>query len=209
MKPTSDCCRLKGKPPDGGWSWVVLFGAFLLFVVYSGFYDVYPIVFKELRQRFDAPAHEVAWVSAINESIKLLLAPFISSLAKYTGAQSLTVLGGIGASMALTCYNIAISEYFVEKKGMAILLMHCGAGQVIAITDNVKPYQIGEAIGVLRFIQGVSVLIGPILAGTFRDETGTYFWSLILSGSLMCFGSIFFIMHNIFRRLTLIAQYRC
>lgn len=73
MRYKFNCCRLRENPPDGGWSWLVLAGSFLLFVVYSGFYDVYSIVYKELRERFDSPANQVAWVSAINEAIKLLL----------------------------------------------------------------------------------------------------------------------------------------
>lgn len=73
------------------------------------------------------------------------------------------LVGGIGT--ILITIQVSTTIFTINYIFLVTIVSLYLTQQVIAITDSVQPYQIGEAIGVLRFIQGISVLIGPIIAG--------------------------------------------
>lgn len=64
MPAPAEAGRVPG-PPDGGWGWVVVFGAF----VSIGFAYAFPkglaIFFKEIQDFFGTSYSEIAWVSSI------------------------------------------------------------------------------------------------------------------------------------------------
>lgn len=64
MSPPANVGRAPG-PPDGGWGWVVVVGAF----VSIGFAYAFPkgiaIFFKEIQDFFGTSYGEIAWVSSI------------------------------------------------------------------------------------------------------------------------------------------------
>lgn len=61
------------KDLDGGWGWAVAFGSFLMFTSYTAFFRVYPIIFEEIRERFESSAQKAAWLSATHNVIRFAL----------------------------------------------------------------------------------------------------------------------------------------
>lgn len=52
-------------PPDGGWGWVVVFGAFISIGFAYAFPKGLAIFFKEIQDFFGTSYSEIAWVSSI------------------------------------------------------------------------------------------------------------------------------------------------
>ncbi|ETE70638.1 Monocarboxylate transporter 1 [Ophiophagus hannah] len=52
-------------PPDGGYGWVVVFGAFLSVGFAYSFPKAFTIYYKELQTIFNISYSQVAWVSSI------------------------------------------------------------------------------------------------------------------------------------------------
>lgn len=52
-------------PPDGGWGWAVVFGAFISIGFSYAFPKSLTIYFKEIQMYFSVSYSEIAWVSSI------------------------------------------------------------------------------------------------------------------------------------------------
>lgn len=52
-------------PPDGGWGWVVVCGAFISIGFSYAFPKATTVFFKDIQKIFDASYSEVAWISSI------------------------------------------------------------------------------------------------------------------------------------------------
>ncbi|MFT7801457.1 monocarboxylate transporter 2-like [Arapaima gigas] len=52
-------------PPDGGWGWVVVFGAFVSIGFSYAFPKALTIYFKEIQEYFSVSYSDIAWVSSI------------------------------------------------------------------------------------------------------------------------------------------------
>lgn len=52
-------------PPDGGWGWAVVFGAFISIGFSYAFPKSITVFFKEIEEIFHATSSEVSWISSI------------------------------------------------------------------------------------------------------------------------------------------------
>lgn len=52
-------------PPDGGWGWLVLFGATLVNLLVPGTIKSFGVLFVEFMEAFDASASTAAWIPAL------------------------------------------------------------------------------------------------------------------------------------------------
>lgn len=52
-------------PPDGGWGWLVLFGATLVNILVPGTVKSFGVLFVEFLEAFDATTSEGMWIPAL------------------------------------------------------------------------------------------------------------------------------------------------
>lgn len=52
-------------PPDGGWGWAVVCGAFISIGFSYAFPKATTVFFKDIQKIFDASYSQVAWISSI------------------------------------------------------------------------------------------------------------------------------------------------
>lgn len=64
MPPPANAGRAPS-PLDGGWGWVVVFGAFISIGFAYAFPKGVAIFFKEIQDFFGTSSSEIAWVSSI------------------------------------------------------------------------------------------------------------------------------------------------
>lgn len=57
--------KWKMVPPDGGWGWLVLFGATLVNILVPGFIKSFGILFLEFQEAFEATPSEEMWIPAL------------------------------------------------------------------------------------------------------------------------------------------------
>nr|XP_033782620.1 monocarboxylate transporter 2-like [Geotrypetes seraphini]XP_033782621.1 monocarboxylate transporter 2-like [Geotrypetes seraphini] len=142
-------------PPDGGWGWVVVCGAF----VSIGFSYSLPrsitVFFKEIQTVFDTSFSEIAWISSIMLAFMYGGGLISSTLVNRYGSRPVVITGGllcgIGMISASFCTNIVqlyicigvfaglglsfnlqpsliiIGKYFFNRRPMAIGLSMAGS----------------------------------------------------------------------------------
>ena len=63
--PPAATTNLEYTPPDGGWGWAVVLGAFISIGFSYAFPKSLTIYFKEIQEYFSVSYSEIAWVSSI------------------------------------------------------------------------------------------------------------------------------------------------
>ncbi|NXK93565.1 MOT2 protein, partial [Formicarius rufipectus] len=116
-------------PPDGGWGWMVVFGAF----VSIGFAYAFPkglaIFFKEIQDFFGTSYSEVAWISSIMLATTYGAGPISSILVNRYGSRPVVMLGGllcgvgmISAAFCTSILQLYICVGFITGFGLALNL---------------------------------------------------------------------------------------
>ncbi|XP_006895789.1 PREDICTED: monocarboxylate transporter 1-like [Elephantulus edwardii] len=108
-------------PPDGGWGWVVVAGAFISVGFSSTLGKCISVLFKEIEATFNASISEVSWISSIMFSFMLAAGPISSILVNKYGSRPVVIAGGIlsGCSLmgASLCNTIQELYFFVGVLG--------------------------------------------------------------------------------------------
>ncbi|XP_077315009.1 monocarboxylate transporter 4 [Lithobates pipiens] len=97
------------KAPDGGWSWAVLFGCFVI----TGFSYAFPkavsVFFKELIREFGIGYSDTAWISSILLAMLYGTGPLCSICVNRFGCRPVMMVGGLFASLGMVCASFCTS----------------------------------------------------------------------------------------------------
>lgn len=144
------------KPPDGGWGWFVVFGAFIINVITDGCSYSFGILFTNLIEYFHESRSKTAWIGSVFCAVPLLCGPLASFVTNKIGYRKATILGGVitttgfvcscfvnsveslcitygaiaGLGISLPYLNsiVVVAEYFESKRALVTGLSECGAG---------------------------------------------------------------------------------
>ncbi|CAF4943649.1 unnamed protein product [Pieris macdunnoughi] len=171
-------------PPDGGYGWVVVFGAFMVQFWVAGLFKSYGVLYVEIMETFPDSSESVAsWIPAALSTLCLALAPLSSALCeKYscrlvvfigglfcaTGLAlsffstgllhlllSFGVMTGIGGGLSTTPGIVIVSQYFDKHRALANGI--CVSGT--AAGSFVFPMLIEKLVGVYG-LHGTVLLLG-------------------------------------------------
>ncbi|KAJ8379100.1 hypothetical protein AAFF_G00231050 [Aldrovandia affinis] len=96
--PTAPATNLGYTPPDGGWGWAVVFGAFISIGFSYAFPKALTIYFKEIQDYFSISYSEIAWVSSIMLATMYAGGPVSSILVNHYGSRPVVM-----AAVSLAC----------------------------------------------------------------------------------------------------------
>ncbi|CAH1153837.1 unnamed protein product [Phaedon cochleariae] len=113
-------------PPDGGWGWLVLFGATMVNILVPGTIKSFGVLFVEFLEAFEASPAEGMWIPALCYFLYSSLGPVTSMLSLRYSYRVVTVLGGICAAAGMILSFWANSVYYLYFTYG--LLVGCGAG---------------------------------------------------------------------------------
>lgn len=141
---------------DGGWGWMVVFGAFMINVITDGCSYSFGVLFTHLVDHFQANRSSTAWVGSVFNAAPLLFGPFASIIAKRFGFRTATIAGGLvaaigifasvfanslgilsftygfiagfGISLPYLASSVVVMMYFEKRRSLATGLAECGAG---------------------------------------------------------------------------------
>nr|XP_056702695.1 monocarboxylate transporter 2 [Euleptes europaea] len=88
-------------PPDGGWGWVVVFGAFISIGFSYAFPKAITVFFKEIQDIFHTSYSEIAWISSIMLAVMYAGGPISSVLVNRYGSRSIMMAGGVLCSFGM------------------------------------------------------------------------------------------------------------
>lgn len=101
---------LGSKPPDGGWGWMVVFGAHISIGFAYSTPKALSIFFKEIQMDLGASYSEIAWISSIMLAVMYAGGPVSSVLVTRFGSRPIVMTGGLmcGVSMATASFGSSI-----------------------------------------------------------------------------------------------------
>ncbi|KAF9191802.1 hypothetical protein BGZ51_006686 [Haplosporangium sp. Z 767] len=148
--------------PDGGFGWLVVFGAFMIqfcpVLLYpsSGFgfnfsWGVYQEYYVKENIFPGATLSQVSWVGGIGASSVFLTGPFQTSMVSYFGLRPviaagivISACGIILASFATTLWQLYLTQWFDKKRGMASGITAAGSGAGGAVLAPLNRYLISK-----------------------------------------------------------------
>ncbi|KAJ8918751.1 hypothetical protein NQ315_015071 [Exocentrus adspersus] len=128
LEAKKDVRKAKWKlvPPDGGWGWLVLFGATLVNILVPGTIKSFGVLFVEFLEAFQSSYAEGMWIPALCYFLYSSLGPVSSILSVKYSYRTVTVIGGIFAVAGMILSFWANSVYYLYfTYGV---LVGCGAG---------------------------------------------------------------------------------
>ncbi|XP_072746232.1 monocarboxylate transporter 12 [Anoplolepis gracilipes] len=97
-------------PLDGGYGWVVVFGAFFVQFWVAGLVKSYGVLYVEVMETFkDSSAAVASWIPAILTCLCLALAPVTSMLCQKYSCRTVVFVGGLFCALGLT------TSYFATR----------------------------------------------------------------------------------------------
>jgi MFS family permease len=135
-------------PPDGGYGWLIAFGAFNALFWTAGMIKSYGVIFDTILETFpESSVTLAAWIPASMTTLALALAPIASALCQKFNCRNVTLAGalfcsfgialsslaqnvetlfitfglltGIGVGLSTTPGIILVARYFERRRGIA------------------------------------------------------------------------------------------
>lgn len=174
-------------PPEGGWGWAVVAGAFISIGFSYAFPKSITVFFKEIEAIFNATPSQVSWISSIMLAVMYAGGPISSILVNKFGSRPIIILGGClsgsGLVAASFCNTVEQLYFFIGVVG----------GLGLAFNLNPALTMIGKYFYHRRPIaNGIAMAGSPVFLSTLAplnswlyDEFGWRGSFLILGGLLL------------------------
>lgn len=88
-------------PPDGGWGWAVVLGAFISIGFSYAFPKAITVFFKDIQKIFGASYSQIAWISSIMLAVMYAGGPISSILVNTYGCRPIMIMGGVLCSIGM------------------------------------------------------------------------------------------------------------
>ncbi|XP_076605286.1 monocarboxylate transporter 2-like [Chaetodon auriga] len=105
--------ELDYKPRDGGWGWVVVFGAHISIGFAYSTSKVLSIFFSEIQEQLESSTSEVAWISSIMLASMYAGGPVSSVLVGRFGSRPIAMLGGVMCAVSMATASVGNSIIFL------------------------------------------------------------------------------------------------
>ncbi|XP_040263943.1 monocarboxylate transporter 2-like [Bufo bufo] len=102
-------------PPDGGWGWMVVLGAFISMGFSYAFSKAITVFYKEIQESFGASSSEIAWISSLLLACMYAGGPVSSILVNKYGSRPVVMFGGLlsGIGMILATFCTSIIQLYI------------------------------------------------------------------------------------------------
>ncbi|CAL8336553.1 unnamed protein product [Merluccius merluccius] len=109
MAQSPDAATRASPPPDGGWGWVVVFGAFISIGFSYAFPKALTVFFKDIQRDFQVSSSEIAWVASIMLATMYAGGPLSGVLVNRFGSRPVTIAGGLMCSLSMVAASFGNS----------------------------------------------------------------------------------------------------
>ncbi|XP_065368220.1 uncharacterized protein Sln [Calliphora vicina] len=108
--PPSSRSSISTDPPDGGYGWFIVFGAFSVQFWVAGLVKSYGVLYVEIMETFPSSTATVAsWIPAILSALCLALAPLSSALCQRFSCRTVVFIGGLFCALGMCLSYFATS----------------------------------------------------------------------------------------------------
>ncbi|XP_061076282.1 monocarboxylate transporter 1-like [Conger conger] len=172
-------------PPEGGWGWVVVAGAFISIGFSYAFPKSITVFFKEIEVIFDATSSEVSWISSIMLAVTYGGGPVSSILVNKYGSRPIMILGGClsGCGLIAASFCNTVQE----------LYFCVGVVGGLGLSFNLNPAltMIGKYFYNKRPIaNGIAMAGSPVFLSTLAPLNSWFFDQFGWRGSFLILGGL-------------------
>ncbi|XP_023693366.1 monocarboxylate transporter 1-like [Paramormyrops kingsleyae] len=172
-------------PPEGGWGWAVVAGAFISIGFSYAFPKSITVFFKEIEVIFDATSSQVSWISSIMLAVMYGGGPISSILVNKYGSRPIMIVGGclsgIGLIAASFCNTVAGLYFCIGVVG----------GLGLAFNLNPALTMIGKYFYKRRPIaNGIAMAGSPVFLSTLAPLNSWFFDHFGWRGSFLILGGL-------------------
>ncbi|KAM4609836.1 monocarboxylate transporter 1-like [Polymixia lowei] len=172
-------------PPEGGWGWAVVVGAFISIGFSYAFPKSITVFFKEIEVIFDATPSQVSWISSIMLAVMYAGGPISSILVNKFGSRPIIMVGGClsgsGLVAASFCNTVEQLYFFIGVVG----------GLGLALNLNPALTMIGKYFFHRRPIaNGIAMAGSPVFLSTLAPLNSWLFEQFGWRGSFLILGGL-------------------
>ncbi|XP_045717691.1 monocarboxylate transporter 1 [Phyllostomus hastatus] len=172
-------------PPDGGWGWAVVFGAFISIGFSYAFPKSITVFFKEIEGIFNATSSEVSWISSIMLAVMYAGGPISSILVNKYGSRPVMILGGClsGSGLVAASFCNSVKELY--------LCIGVIGGLGLAFNLNPALTMIGKYFYKRRpLANGLAMAGSPVFLSTLAPLNQAFFGIFGWRGSFLILGGL-------------------
>lgn len=172
-------------PPDGGWGWAVVVGAFISIGFSYAFPKSITVFFKEIEGIFNASTSEVSWISSIMLAVMYAGGPISSILVNKYGSRPVMIAGGCLSGCGL------IAASFCNTVHELYLCIGVIGGLGLAFNLNPALTMIGKYFYKKRpLANGLAMAGSPVFLSTLAPLNQAFFGIFGWRGSFLILGGL-------------------
>ncbi|XP_067100369.1 monocarboxylate transporter 1a [Osmerus mordax] len=172
-------------PPEGGWGWAVVVGAFISIGFSYAFPKSITVFFKEIEVIFDVSSSQVSWISSIMLAVMYAGGPISSILVNKYGSRPIMMLGGCLAGSGL------IAASFCNSVEGLYFCVGVVGGLGLAFNLNPALTMIGKYFYKKRPIaNGIAMAGSPVFLSTLAPLNSWFFDHFGWRGSFLILGGL-------------------
>ncbi|KAL7891599.1 hypothetical protein AOLI_G00010750 [Acnodon oligacanthus] len=172
-------------PPEGGWGWAVVAGAFISIGFSYAFPKCITVFYRDIELIFNASTSQVSWISSINAAFIYAGGPISSILVNRYGSRPVMILGGClsgaGLIAASFCNTVEALYFYVGVVG----------GLGLSFNLNPALIMISRYFYKRRpFANGIAMAGTPVFLATLAPLNSWFYDQFGLRGSLLILGGL-------------------
>ncbi|KAL2090816.1 hypothetical protein ACEWY4_013079 [Coilia grayii] len=172
-------------PPEGGWGWMVVVGAFISIGFSYSFPKSITVFFKEIEVIFNATSSQVSWISSIMLAVMYAGGPVSSILVNKYGSRPIMMLGG-----CLSGIGLVAASFCDTVEGLYFCVGVIG-GLGLAFNLNPALTMIGKYFYKKRPIaNGIAMAGSPVFLSTLAPLNSWFFDQFGWRGSFLILGGM-------------------
>ncbi|KAJ8370349.1 hypothetical protein SKAU_G00103770 [Synaphobranchus kaupii] len=172
-------------PPEGGWGWAVVAGAFISIGFSYAFPKSITVFFKEIEVIFDATSSQVSWISSIMLAVMYGGGPLSSILVNKYGSRPIMMIGG-----CLSGCGLVAASFCNTVQGLYFCVGVVG-GLGLAFNLNPALTMIGKYFYMRRPIaNGIAMAGSPVFLSTLAPLNSWFFDQFGWRGSFLILGGL-------------------
>ncbi|KAL4648430.1 monocarboxylate transporter 1-like [Arapaima gigas] len=172
-------------PPEGGWGWAVVVGAFISIGFSYAFPKSITVFFKEIEGIFNATSSQVSWISSIMLAVMYGGGPVSSVLVNKYGSRPIMIAGG-----CLSGCGLVAASFCDTVEGLYFCIGVIG-GLGLAFNLNPALTMIGKYFYKRRPIaNGIAMAGSPVFLSTLAPLNSWLFDQFGWRGSFLILGGL-------------------
>ncbi|NWS09939.1 MOT1 protein, partial [Pachyramphus minor] len=172
-------------PPEGGWGWAVVVGAFISIGFSYAFPKSITVFFKEIEVIFNASSSKVSWISSIMLAVMYAGGPISSILVNKYGSRPIMIVGGCLSGCGLIAASFCNT---VEELYFCVGVI---GGLGLAFNLNPALTMIGKYFFKRRpLANGLAMAGSPVFLSTLAPINQMFFGIFGWRGSFLILGGL-------------------